>query len=270
MKSILIAFAMSLACMSTTWAQLQVKPIAAKIEIDGNNSDWEGIELSADEKTGLSYAAAYDDGHLYLMIVTSAMPYQLKVMNNGMNITLENKTGKKKTKGSIDYPYSKDGEPTMPQMATQPGQKPDMDYMRELYLLRNQRMDVKGFASKYSKSLGKMENENMLLAVQWNEKQEMIYELKVAVTELGLEKGSEVDGIEMNITVNGMAGAPMMGMVSGPSAMAQSGRGGASGRAGGARPTGAPAGAQAGQRPGGGVDMMNKATFKTTLSTVGN
>ncbi len=255
-------------------AQLMVSKADFTPVLDGKYQEWPMENLSKEDKTGLSYQAVADDEFLYILLVAEQMPFQQKIMRNGLVLNFTTKTGKKKTTGKLLHPYNVDGESTMPQIRTEPGQRPDMEYMKELFLLRNKVFLADGFVGKF-KGQQTLDNSNGInLGVNWNEDQHLVYEYKIPLNQLFIDNSDPRDvanSIEMEVVVNGMAqggaqmgGAPMGGGMRGGAGGGRQGNasrpgagiggaGGAGGAAGGNRAT---------------VDMMNKASFKTVLTFI--
>ena len=246
-------------------AQLTVSKADFTPVLDGNNNEWPLENLSKEDKTGLSYLAVADDEFLYLMLVAEQMPFQQKIMRNGLVINFITKAGKKKTLGKLLYPYNAAGEPTIPQIRTEPGQRPDMEYIKELFLLRNKILFSERFAGQFKGRQNLDSSNGINLGINWNENQHLVYEYKIPLNQLlagNADPRDVANSIEMEVVVNGMAGATGMQGGSMMGGGAGGGRAGAASRPGrGAGAAGATAGAN---RPA--VDMMNKASFKTVLS----
>ncbi len=266
-------------------AQLIVNKADFTPVLDGNNQEWPQEKLSKEDKTGLSYQAMADDEFLYILLVAEQMPFQQKIMRNGLVLNFTTKTGKKKSTGKLLYPYSATGEATIPVIRTEPGKRPDLEYMKELFLLRNKVFLADGFVGKF-KGQQTFDNSNGInLGVNWNESQHMVYEYKIPLNQLFTDNGNPKDAansIEMEVVVNGVAGASMQGggggaMMGGAGGGMRGGAGAGGGMRGGAGrpPGGAEGGAEGGAAGGGGanagaraqaVDMMNKTSFKTVLN----
>ncbi len=259
-------------------AQLTVPEANFTPVLDGNNQEWPLENLIKEDKTGLSYFAVADDEFLYVLLVAAEMPFQQKIMRNGLELNFSSKTGKKKTSGKLLYPYNAEGESTMPQIRSEAGKRPDMEYMKELFLLRNKALLADGFVNKLKGGQTLDSSNGINLGINWNEAQHLVYEYKIPLNQLLADNGDPRDAansIEMEVTVNGMemSGAGMAG----GAAMGAGGRGGAAGGGRGGAAGGGRGGAGGGRAGGGGqagaaggnaqaVDMMNKATFKTVLT----
>jgi hypothetical protein len=251
--------------------QLKPSPLAAPITIDGDSQDWPKEEAISDEATGMDYLLAFDEQYVYLLMRSVSPQHWLKIMRNGMEISMESRAGKKKLKGSLVYPYQREGEPFIPPMQVAAGQRPDMAYMRELFLLRNQRFFVNGFSTKIKQSFELMESSQHQMGISLGEDQ-MVLEFRIAKELMVAESttnGDEVE-VELLITVNGVDqsssmndSAPGGGSMGGGMGGGRMGaRGGATGRGGLNRPP-----ATESERPQNiqRVDMVNKAVFRTTL-----
>ncbi|WP_084287432.1 hypothetical protein [Pedobacter nyackensis] len=74
------------------------------IKIDGKNFEWKDTEFSVNKRTSLSYIISNDDKNLYLIIRSTDLGNNSKIMAGGITFSI-NPDGKKKEKESITLTY---------------------------------------------------------------------------------------------------------------------------------------------------------------------
>jgi len=74
------------------------------IKIDGKNFEWKDADFSVNKRTSLSYIISNDDKNLYLIIKSTDMANNSKIMAGGITFSV-NPDGKKKEKESITLTY---------------------------------------------------------------------------------------------------------------------------------------------------------------------
>jgi hypothetical protein len=75
-----------------------------KIKIDGKNFEWRDTDFSVSKRTGLSYIICNDDKNLYLVIKSTDVENNTKIMAGGITFSV-NPDGKKKEEESISLTY---------------------------------------------------------------------------------------------------------------------------------------------------------------------
>ena len=74
------------------------------IKIDGKNFEWKDADFSVNKRTNLSYIISNDDKNLYLIIKSTDVANNSKIMAGGITFSV-NPDGKKKEKESITLTY---------------------------------------------------------------------------------------------------------------------------------------------------------------------
>jgi hypothetical protein len=74
------------------------------IKIDGKNFEWKDADFSVNKRTSISYIMSNDDKNLYLVIKSTDVPNNSKIMAGGITLSV-NADGKKKEKESITLTY---------------------------------------------------------------------------------------------------------------------------------------------------------------------
>lgn len=74
------------------------------IKIDGKNFEWKDTDFSVNKRTSLSYIISNDDKNLYLIVKSTDVANNSKIMAGGITFSI-NPDGKKKEKESITLTY---------------------------------------------------------------------------------------------------------------------------------------------------------------------
>lgn len=85
----------------------------ANIKIDGNATEWNNQFQAYNKATNVSYTIANDDKNLYLAIQAIEPNIIYKIINGGIDLTI-NSTGKKKTTNTINVSYPLFGIKNLP------------------------------------------------------------------------------------------------------------------------------------------------------------
>jgi len=74
------------------------------IKIDGKNFEWKDSDFSVNKRTSISYVMSNDDKNLYLVIKSTDVPNNTKILAGGITLLI-NTDGKKNEKGSVALTY---------------------------------------------------------------------------------------------------------------------------------------------------------------------
>ncbi|WP_285057217.1 hypothetical protein [Pedobacter ginsengisoli] len=98
--------ALSLTAHAQKVNELQEVSILAPhaIKIDGKNFEWKDADFSVNKRTSISYIMSNDDKNLYLVIKSTDVPNNSKIMAGGITLSI-NPDSKKKEKESITLTY---------------------------------------------------------------------------------------------------------------------------------------------------------------------
>lgn len=98
--------ALSLTAHAQKVNELQEVSILAPhaIKIDGKNFEWKDADFSVNKRTSISYIMSNDDKNLYLVIKSTDVPNNSKILAGGITLSI-NPDGKKKEKESITLTY---------------------------------------------------------------------------------------------------------------------------------------------------------------------
>lgn len=148
-----------------------------EISVDGNELDWQGVNFNASPEKTFEYAVAHNDRFLFLLMKISSPFEQRKFLNGGMELWID-PTGQKKQKTEIVFPIK--GELAADPVQNDPReekQTPEMMHLNIRAQLTN--MNRVGFRPEFSGFQTISQNTGFKAAINWNQENDLIYELKV-------------------------------------------------------------------------------------------
>lgn len=202
--------------------------------IDGKMNEW-GETLLFDNSTKCIYAIANDDSALYIVIKAMERSQQMKIVQGGMEIWIDDMAKKKKSTG-VKFPVG-GGSMSMPTGRTSGGGQ-DSKEMRQQMKLKMLTMELKGFKEGLNGPQSVSSNVQVKPVIDWDDKDNMIYEVVIPFAALDETVRAKLTHISIGIFIKGLK------MEQGPGGGMPGG-----GMPGGGRPGGGPPG---GMRPGGG------------------
>ncbi|MDP4270820.1 MAG: hypothetical protein Q8909_11935 [Bacteroidota bacterium] len=247
------------------------------VTIDGKLTEWQGQLHYYDKVSTMRYGFANDDKYLYFVFQVIESGGQMRIMRNGLNITLKTNikpritgtlklAGQHITKEQMQEDFPKQGESDQSaQTSTEQGRLQQrrgsgVAVMKQMYLLNKPTMDITGFAGK-SEMLVAGDNGETSFQVLWNDQDQMGIECRIPLSVLfgadySLEK---ISAKEISLEIN--QDDPASGSHSGASFHAGgmgSGGMGRSGRMGGGLD-------RSGEMSTSGNDMFEKIDFKNKI-----
>jgi len=208
---ILFAFLLIIPCLSYAQDNLNVWQ-STSVKIDGLSDEWIDNLRYYDSETQLYYGITNDENNLYLCFFTANQMMQMKMFRSGVTIELKTKTKPKRT-ASILYPKK---DTTTFQMRSKPAEgeaqaeKPQSQNtggqgrnMTKRFLEKNPTFISEGFVTLNGTYPTTNEN-GISLAINWDEKRRMSYEIVIPLKELFGEGFSldEVSKNEIKLKVN--------------------------------------------------------------------
>lgn len=219
--------------------------------IDGKMNEW-GDALMFDNTTKCIYAIANDTAALYITIRAADRAQQMKIVQGGMEIWVDDKAKKRKTTG-VKFPIG-GGAMSMPAGRTSENRQNGID-MRQLMKLKMLTMELTGFKEGINGSHNVYSNLQVKPVIDWDERENMVYELVIPFAVLDETVSANFTNISVGIFIKGLK------MEKGFDGMP------AGGPPGGGRP--------GGMRPGGGgmpdqgqMENMSKDDFFWTKYTI--
>jgi uncharacterized membrane protein YgcG len=150
-----------------------------EITVDGNDADWQGITLSISPANSFEYSVAHNDQNIFVMMKITNPVEQMKFLKEGMELRID-PTGQEKQKAEIVYPVK--GELAENAMQPQNNSLDKKENLKMMHLdIRAQLVSMNriGFKPEYSGVQTISQNTGFKGAINWNEANELIYELKI-------------------------------------------------------------------------------------------
>jgi hypothetical protein len=236
------------------------------VKIDGKNFEWNNADFSVNKRTSISYIMSNDDKNLYLVIKSTDVPNNSKIMAGGITLSV-NPDGKKKEKESITLTY-----PVIHRTGRGPGgggmrriggfggggAQPSakerdsmMAAMQKTQLAQAKEIKINGFKNT-TDTLISIYNEYSIKAFANIEKDNsFFYELQIPLAALGISTDVPKE-FAYNIKLNGLQLPGLDGPGGGGGFGGGGGGGGGRGPGGGGGGGRGPGGGGGGRGPGGG------------------
>jgi hypothetical protein len=204
---------------------------------DGKMNEW-GDTLAYDNSTKCIYAVANDDSALYIAIKASDRMQQMKIVQGGMEIWIDDQAKKKKTTG-IKFPLG-GGKMEMPSSGSSAGGQNAKEMAKQMRLqmkLKMLSMELTGFKEHLNGLQSVYSNVPVKAVIEWDDKDNMIYELAIPFAALDQQVNADLNNISIGVFIKGLkmepgpgggmpAGGPPAGGMRPPGGGMRSGGGG--------------------------------------------
>ncbi|HKZ67436.1 MAG TPA: hypothetical protein VJ111_13810 [Chitinophagaceae bacterium] len=166
--------------------------------IDGKMNEW-GDTLLYDNSTKCIYSIANDESALYIMVKATERIQQMKIVQGGMEIWIDDKAKKNKATG-IRFPV---GESSM-SMPTNRTSGEDPKEMRQQAKLKMLTMELTGFKDGLNGPQSVYSNVQVKPVIDWDDKDNLIYELAIPFTALDETVKANLNNISIGILIKGL------------------------------------------------------------------
>lgn len=154
-------------------------PFVKEISIDGNDADWQGMTLNSSPEKTFEYSVAHNDADLFVRMKIENPVEQMKFLTGGMELWVD-PTGQEKQKAEIIYPVKGELDPMALRTQNSSGdKKQDREMMHLAVRAQIVSMNRVGFRPEYSGVQNINQNTGFKGAINWNDADELIYELKL-------------------------------------------------------------------------------------------
>ena len=244
------------------------KWLAGKIEIDGNDAEWNHPFNFFDNNSGLIFTMVNDGKNLYLCFSNNDKAKTGKMMIAGWSLQLVSSEKKRKFDAVISFPKSADPNINL---------RSDFKTALAVYKSETQSVKTKGFVSNNGE-IPLINKDGIAIGIGEDAMEKIIYEIKIPIKELMEEDKVQLNElISLDITVNALdkPAEKSSGSTEGRSGFSGGGGGGRMGGGGGGRMGGGMGGG--GRRGGGGGSqgitsdryaMFDKVSFKQKIRLV--
>ena len=168
--------------------------------IDGNMNEW-GTTLLYDNSTKCIYAIANDESALYICIKAIDRMQQIKIIQGGMEIWIDDKAKKKKSIG-VKFPLG-GGSMPMPTGKTS-GSGQDSKEMRQQMRLKLLTMELTGFKEGLNGPHDIYSNVQVKPVIDWDDNDNMVYELAIPFATLDETVRANLNNISIGIFIKGL------------------------------------------------------------------
>jgi hypothetical protein len=210
--SSMIAALFLLSCSSSKKVATEPEPIVKRnyikdLIIDGRPDDWQNLSFLSNPAGTLEYAIAQNEQNLFIMMRVANHAEQIKLLNSGMEIWID-PTGKKAKTTEVIYPVK--GELSEDVLRPQSGsidQKMNIAQMHLKVAAELISLSRIGFKPEFSGVQSIFQNTGFKAAINWDENNTLIYELKIPLNAFKdplpkqkMEIGFSISGLERQKT----------------------------------------------------------------------
>jgi hypothetical protein len=168
--------------------------------IDGNMNEW-GTTLLYNNSAKCIYAIANDDSALYIAIKAMDRTQQIKIVQGGVEIWIDDNAKKKKSIG-VKFPLG-GGSMPMPTGRTG-GSGQDSKEMRQQMKLQMLRMELTGFKEGLNGRHDVYSNVPVKPVIDWDDKDNMVYEVAIPFAALDETVRANLNNISIGIFIKGL------------------------------------------------------------------
>jgi hypothetical protein len=174
--------------------------------IDGKMNDWGDTLLNFDNSTKCIYSIANDGINLYIAIKAADRLQQMKMIQGGMEIFIDDKVKKKQSIG-VKFPI---GGGSM-QMPTDRTREPDPMEMRKQLRQQMLFMELKGFKDEINGKQSIYSDVQVKPAIDWDDKDNLVYELAIPFSALPENATANLSNISIGVFIYGLTMPEGMG-----------------------------------------------------------
>lgn len=179
----------------------ETKPTNFTPVIDGKINEWPAELFTANTSVRCSYAIANDGNNLYIAVKVADRMQQMKLVNGGTEVWIDAKAKKKKNLG-IKFPIGGEAM-TMPNR-NGGQQQPDKEAMKREMRNKMLNMELEGFKPEFNGVQSVYSVSQVKPVIDWNEKDELIYELAIPFAALPPEAAASLNEVTIGIIIKGL------------------------------------------------------------------
>lgn len=168
--------------------------------IDGKMKDWGDTLLSYDASTKSIYCIANDTSNLYICIKAIDQAQQMKIIQGGMEIWIDDKMKRNKTTG-IKFPLGG----SIGQVPPEQNRGPDSKQMHLQAKLKMMTMELTGFRDEFNGKRNIYSDIPIKPVIDWDNKDDLIYELAIPFAALNNITVATLSNISIEIVIKGMS-----------------------------------------------------------------
>lgn len=187
------------------------------IKIDGKNFEWKDTDFSVNKRTSLSYIISNDEKNLYLIVKSTDLANNSKIMAGGITFSI-NLDGKKKEEQSLTLTYPVavpftrgQGGGRVVRMGFPGGGAPQDKKQRDSFMVARQKtqlaaakeIKIKGFKNTTDTLIAIYNEYGIKAFASINNDYAYFYEVAIPLTELGISVAAAAE-FAYNIKLNGL------------------------------------------------------------------
>lgn len=182
---------------------VSAKHLTAKV--DGSVQEWGTTDLQYDKKLKCVYSIASDENNVYVFVKSLDKAQEMRILDGGVEVWLDTESKGLNAIGVL-FPLP---QGPMAQTERTPlkktQQKPDEKIAQVQSKLKLVNYNLSGFKKEWNGNQSVKGNCPVKVAIDWDEKNNLVYELAIPYTALPNELRAKMDLLTLNIVINGIA-----------------------------------------------------------------
>lgn len=171
------------------------------VKADGKIIEWNESLFKTDNTMKIKYAVANNTTHLFVALVCNDRMQQMKMLNGGTQVWIDNKL-KKNSNTGVKFPIG--GEFMKMPSRSQGQTQPDATQMKEEARNKMRNMELKGFKTEYNGLQSVYSASQVIPAIDWDAQNNLVYELAIPFTALAETDATSLKNISVGIIFKGL------------------------------------------------------------------
>ena len=159
------------------------------VKVDGSDAEWAEMIPNYDAESKLMYMVANDSSNLYFLVKSDDQLTQMKIMNAGMEVTLD-LNGKKKGQMGFAFPLPRTKEEQQQEMRESINpvtQQPDYAQIRKRALEQMKSMRIHGFGDLTEDTIPLQNNLGITAKIGFTKDNMLVYEAVIPLSMISKE-----------------------------------------------------------------------------------
>lgn len=174
-------------------------------QIDGSIQEWGTTDLQYDKKLKCIHSISSDGDNVYVFVKSLDKAQEMRILEGGMEVWLDPESKGANPIGVLfplaQAPTTESERAPLNKMQ----QKPDEKTAQIQTKLKLTTLNLSGFKKEWNGNQSVKGNCPVKVAIDWDEKNNLVYELAIPYTALPNELRAKMDLLTLNIVINGIA-----------------------------------------------------------------
>ncbi len=174
-------------------------------QVDGSIQEWGTTDLQYDKKLKCVYSIASDENNVYVFVKSLDKAQEMRILDGGLEVWLDTES---KGLNAIGVLFPLPQGPVLQTERTpfnKTQQKPDEKTAQLQSKLKLVNYNLSGFKKEWNGNQSVKGNCPVKVAIDWDEKNNLVYELAIPYAALPNEIRAKMDILTLNIVINGIS-----------------------------------------------------------------